>query len=297
MRLRGSSRRPTRPPTTARTTDIPTFRLLALDVDGTLTQPTGTIDPELLAAINAVAALGVAVVLATGRGRPAMRLLMRQLHPSGHVVLNNGGVVRQAGSQRVLRACHLDLDSSRESLRELRRHGMLAIWVESPYAGDRYLVDGDWWNHPASATYLRPKAGAVRPLPDPVCAAPPVEIFAFGARDEVAAAEAGLRASLGARISTVSWWSDRLQSAAVEVLPAGVTKGASVAWLARELDIKSSAAVAVGDDRNDIEMLRWAGRGIAIAGAPDDVVAAANEVLANHGEGAVRRLIRQVWGI
>lgn len=58
-------------------------------------------------------------------------------------MLNNGGVVRQAGSQRVLRACHLDLDSSRESLRELPRHGMLAIWVESPYAGDRYLVDGD----------------------------------------------------------------------------------------------------------------------------------------------------------
>ena len=64
------------------------------------------------------------------------------------------------------------------------------------------------------------------------------------------------------------WWSERLGAGGLEALPAGGTKGEAVAWLAGELGIDAAEVVAVGDDRNDIEMLQWASRGIRHVARP-----------------------------
>jgi len=70
-----------------------------------------------------------------------------------------------------------------------------------------------------------------------------------------------------------------------------------VAWLAGELGVDAAEVVAVGDDRNDIEMLQWAGRGIAMSHAPPDVQAAADEVATIDGPPAVRQVVQEFWGV
>ncbi len=278
-------------------TDSERPRLLALDVDGTLTRPDKPIDPELIDALNKVADSGTTVVLATGRSHLAVRQLAQRLRPSAYTVLNNGAVVRSIGGDRVLRARHIGLEAARCVLEEFRRQGLFTIWVEGPFAGGRYLVDGAWWTHSAARAYLATKGSAVRPLPAPAVAAPPVHLYAFGTVMAVRAAERRLRARVGEDASLVCWRSARLQASTIEALPGGVTKGEAVAWLADHLDITSSQTLAMGDERNDIEMLRWAGRGVAIAGCPPEVEAAADTVARNDGEGAVRRLVRELWNV
>ena len=65
----------------------------------------------------------------------------------------------------------------------------------------------------------------------------------------------------------------------MEGLPLGGTKGAVVEQLAHDLGVEAWEALAVGDDLNDVEMLAWAGRGLAIAGAPQALVDVADGVV------------------
>ena len=272
-------------------------RILALDVDGTLTRPGLNADGEIFSLLAKLSRIGVTVVVATGRGTFAAADITQYLPRTAYVVLNNGGIVRRVHDNKVLRAHHLGRDAAKIVLAVLREHGMPAIWVESPFAGERYLCDGAWWDHEPSRRYLSPKAPIVRPFRNATSAALPVEVFGFGDRDGVTSAELTIRDRCDTAVSTVSWWSDRLEASGLEALPSRVTKGEAVAWLADELEIGAPESVAVGDDRNDIEMLQWAGHGVAMSHAPADVKAAADHVSGIHGPLAVISLIRDVWGI
>ena len=64
----------------------------------------------------------------------------------------------------------------------------------------------------------------------------------------------------------------------LDIAAAGVTKASALENLRSRLGVAASCTLAIGDGRNDIEMLTWAGRGVAMGQAPEEVVAAADEV-------------------
>jgi hydroxymethylpyrimidine pyrophosphatase-like HAD family hydrolase len=74
-------------------------------------------------------------------------------------------------------------------------------------------------------------------------------------------------------------------SAWLDIAPEGVNKATALAEVAEGLGVGAADVLAFGDGRNDIEMLRWAGRGLAIGDAPDEVKAAADEVTARFIDG------------
>ncbi|MGL4744593.1 MAG: HAD family hydrolase, partial [Dermatophilaceae bacterium] len=67
-------------------------------------------------------------------------------------------------------------------------------------------------------------------------------------------------------------------SAWLDINPEGVSKGAALEMVRRRLGVEPARTVAVGDQRNDREMLQWAARGVAMGNAPDDVKSVADEV-------------------
>jgi hydroxymethylpyrimidine pyrophosphatase-like HAD family hydrolase len=73
----------------------------------------------------------------------------------------------------------------------------------------------------------------------------------------------------------------------VEVSAAGVSKAAALAELCDELGIAATEVLALGDYPNDLPMLAWAERGIAVANAHPEVLAAADEVTASNDEDGV----------
>lgn len=86
-----------------------------------------------------------------------------------------------------------------------------------------------------------------------------------------------LREALGDQVAYVIWegpWSF------VEVLPLGTSKAAALEWLAARLGVAREEVLAVGDERNDIEMLAWAGTGVAMGNAHPEVKAVADWVTA-----------------
>jgi len=80
----------------------------------------------------------------------------------------------------------------------------------------------------------------------------------------------------------------------VEIAAAGVTKGAALAELCAELGIDRSEVIAFGDMLNDISMLAWAGRGVAVANAHAEVIAVADEVTASNDDDGVALVLERL---
>jgi len=73
-------------------------------------------------------------------------------------------------------------------------------------------------------------------------------------------------------------------SAWLDIVPEGVNKALALVEVAQTLGIPQSGVLAIGDGRNDVEMLTWAGRGVALGGAPPEVRAAADHVTASFAD-------------
>jgi hydroxymethylpyrimidine pyrophosphatase-like HAD family hydrolase len=83
----------------------------------------------------------------------------------------------------------------------------------------------------------------------------------------------------------------------VEIGPHGVDKAVALGWLATHLGLDRADVWAFGDGINDVDMLRWAGRGIAMANADEAVLAVADEVtMSNDDDGVAVVLERLVHG-
>lgn len=271
-------------------------RLVALDVDGTLARAGSPIDPTILAALRDVANRGIQVVIATGRGWLNMRETARLLPKSAYLVLNNGAATRVVADGRLIESREVPHAVANQARLAFRSAGLPAIWIESATSGDRYLVEGDWRTSPTYRLYLDPKGARVVRLAHPDLAPPPAQVFGLVPFEVGADLERELRNALGGRAEIVVWRSRRLESLGLEVLPPGVTKGAVVAQLAKRLGVRAVDAVAVGDDLNDLEMLDWAGRGLAIQGSPESLVDVADDVISDDGD-SLRRVLEELSGV
>ena len=79
----------------------------------------------------------------------------------------------------------------------------------------------------------------------------------------------------------------------LDLAPDGVSKASALAEVADRLGVDQADVLALGDGRNDIEMLRWAGRGVAMGQAPHEVQAAADDVTETvHADGVAAELSR-----
>lgn len=82
----------------------------------------------------------------------------------------------------------------------------------------------------------------------------------------------------------------------LEITPAGGDKGSALARLCAELGISADEVVAFGDNHNDITMLEWAGRGVAMGNAVETVKAVANEVTAHNDDFGVALVLEDLAG-
>ena len=80
----------------------------------------------------------------------------------------------------------------------------------------------------------------------------------------------------------------------LDIAAEGVTKASGLESLRRERGFGIRETVAVGDGRNDIEMLAWAGRGVAMGQAPDEVKAVADEITAHVDEDGLAMVLQEI---
>jgi Cof subfamily protein (haloacid dehalogenase superfamily) len=260
------------------------FRLIATDIDGTL------IDNERMLSrrtIETLAAVPVPVVLVTGRPLRWLEQLYDQLPERLPAICANGAVIYDPHADKVLRAESLSCEVLADVVGRLRDavpDMSLAVEIED---GRTFRHESTW---PLRWTDHRVQ---VISSPEELTSAPAVKLLARSATaDPDDFLELVSKALGGSAEATRS-----SSSALVEISAAGVTKAAGLAWLCERDGISADDVVAFGDMPNDIPMLTWAGRAVAMGNAHPAVRAVADEVTEANTDDGVAVYLRKAFNL
>ncbi|MER5332696.1 HAD family hydrolase [Micromonospora sp. NPDC002717] len=264
-------------------------RLIATDIDGTLLRDDRTLSPHTADVLARIAARGTPVVLVTGRPIRWLKLVYDQLAEPLPAICANGAVVYDPAADEVLRADPLAPELLAEVARRLR-----AEVPDISFAVE--IVDSRQMRHEAHYP-LRWDADheAIRAVetPEELLSAPAVKLLARAADQDPDAFVALVAGALeGLAEATHSSY-----SGLVEISAAGVTKAAGLAWYCARLGIDARDVLAFGDMPNDVPMLTWAGRGVAVANAHRAVLAVADEVTSANSADGVAAYLEKVFGV
>ena len=256
----------------------PPPRLVASDLDGTLFGPDHELATETIDAVRRLVARGVPLVAATGRSHHSSVVRLRPAGVIDLAVGSNGATVYDLAADRITMLRGIEPAAVADTVSTLRRElpGLAFAW-ETPAglgAEPRFAARRD----PTAARQYNPVAIETADLTD--C----LKLMAIADGD--AANDDGLLDAVRALApEAVTPTSSGIGF--VEITGAGVTKASTLAIVAEQLGIDPAEVTAFGDQPNDIEMLRWAGWGVAMGNAHDEVKAVADEVIGHHADHAV----------
>jgi hypothetical protein len=242
-------------------------RLVATDLDGTVVRRDQTMSPRTVAALHACAAAGIDVVFVTGRPTRWMGPVVEATGHSGTAGCANGAVVFDLAAERVVRSRTLPRDDVLEVAARLAEAlPGLAAAVET-LAGFR--------REPAYRT--RWDTGAEHEIGDlsDLLADDP-GVLKLLLRHEASTGDAMLAVARELLDGLAQPTHSNAADCLLEVSARGVSKAATLADLAAERGIAAAEVLAFGDMPNDLEMLRWAGRGLAMADGHPEAIAAAD---------------------
>lgn len=258
--------------------------LIALDVDGTLVDHEGAMTEEVRDAARAVIEAGHDVIIATGRSLGATLPLIRLLGITrGYAVCSNGGVTLRIDAAlpegfEVVNRITFDPGPALSALRDRLPAAKYALEDDrGRFLSTESFQDASFGSEAESVDFeemLRSRA---------------VRVVVFST-DSSAEEFGDAVASIGLHGVTysVGW------TAWLDIAAAGVTKASALEVLRQHLGTAPDLTVAVGDGRNDIEMLQWAGRGVAMGQAPDEVRAAASEVTGSVYDDGAAKVLRSL---
>jgi hypothetical protein len=262
-------------------------RLIACDLDGTLVRPDGTISARSLTALDACLEAGVGVVFVTGRPPRWMAPIAEATGHRGVAVCGNGAVVIDLATQRVLRARPVAGERVLRVARLLRAALPAATFALETLAG--YRREPEFLPHHEAAE--RALAG---PLTDLVADDPVV--LKVLCRDETRRADGLLAVARKVLADLAEPVHSNPESSLLEISAPGVTKASALAEFAAERGIAAADVVAFGDMPNDVPMLRWAGRGYAMADGHPEAHAAADARAPACADDGVARVLESLLG-
>jgi Cof subfamily protein (haloacid dehalogenase superfamily) len=263
----------------------PLPRLIATDLDGTLLRSDLTISEHTRATLRRAIAEGTLVALVTGRPVRWMGLVYEQLGAQVPAVCANGAVVYDPTIDRSLHVTPLQPEVLSEVCTRIRAtvpDVLFAVEIDDDRTM-RHEAD-----YPRRWDVGDPAVSPVATLAE-LTAVPAVKLLVRASDrdpDEFYEVIAGCLGGLAEATHSST-------SGLVEISAAGITKAAGLAWLCDRHQVTPAEVVAFGDMPNDLPMLAWAGRGVAVANAHPSVLAAADELTeSNDNDGVATYLDR-----
>ena len=257
------------------------YKVLALDLDGTLTNTDKIITPRTKAALQKAAQRGVCIVLASGRPTVGIEPLAKELELEkygGCILSYNGGKIIdcKTGQTLVQHAFPVDLIepvctfSRYWNIVPLTydKNGIVTETPDSPYVQEEARINKipvrRVENLPAEVTY------------------PINKLLLVGDPVDMPHVEELMQQEFAGRLSIY-----RSAPFFIETMPLGVEKSASLALLLQRLGLRPAALMACGDGWNDLPMIRLAGMGVAMGNAQPPVIAAADYLTADNDHDGV----------
>jgi len=270
------------------------YRLLAIDIDGTLINSRSELTPAIRAALARAGEAGIHVVLATGRRYSHALPLVEPLGIDVPLVTASGALVKDPLDHRTLYQARFEPQVLLDVVNIVDHCGYDPVVCADTFAEgfDYYHARLDV-RTPELAYYFARNPGRGRLWPELLTDPPPgvFSVFSTGTQEQMLELEAALRRALPDKLHTHVLRPPRYIGFFTEIAPVGVTKWSAIQRLARDWGIEDAEICAVGDDMNDIPMIRAAGLGVAMGNAQPAVKAAADRIAPGHDEDGLAEVI------
>ncbi len=262
-----------------------TVRLIASDIDGTLIPPGGNASMRTVAALRAAEAAGVTVVLVTGRPPRSARVIAEALRVRGPAICANGALVVELPLIQVLRDVRIDGTLAFELVRDLIAGvpGIIFAWER----GLEWGCDDGWPQ--ARGGGMRLPGGVVGPVSRQAALGLSKLICHVDGADPDTTVKQ-VRKVLGDRAEVSTATTPPL----AEITAKGHDKREALEWLCGRMGIGRDEVLAIGDGPNDLPMLLWAGRGVAMGNAHAVVLDSISERTYTHEEDGFAAVIESV---
>lgn len=261
--------------------------MVCLDLDGTTIDYDSVLHPEVRDAVLATSAAGHTVVIATGRTLMATLPLARELElTTGYLVCSNGAVVVRL---------HPELPEGHEIVEKVTFDpGPALALLREHLPGAFVAAEVIGVGHRISAGFPQDLLQGELTLASwEELGSEPVTRLTFhdpgGTEQEFLDAidDIGLH-GVNYSVGYTAW---------LDLAPEGVSKASALEGVRRWLGVEPGDTLAVGDQRNDLEMLDWAARGVAMGQAPAEVLAAADEVTGHVDDHGLAQVLRSLEGV
>jgi Cof subfamily protein (haloacid dehalogenase superfamily) len=253
-------------------------RLVALDVDGTLVDGSNEMSEAVRDTVRAIRDTGIETVISTGRAIPGVMDTVAKLGlTEGYAVASNGAVVFGYDPIEVIHA--VTFDASDAVRRVMEQVPDATVAVEEVGVGFRV-------NRPFPEAEITGEF-IVQDVEQLI--AEPVTRVIIRSTDHTPQEFTAIVHDLG--LTGTNYFIG--YSAWLDLAPEGVSKASGLEVLCARLGIDRADVLAVGDGNNDLEMLSWAGRGVAMGHGPDALKAVADDVTGSIDEDGLVAELKQ----
>jgi Cof subfamily protein (haloacid dehalogenase superfamily) len=231
-------------------------KLSAIDIDGTLVNPKRMISDGNKAAIAKYIAAGGIIILASGRMHSSIRPFGIELNlPGDNIILSYNGGMAKTMSGTLLFERPVPANYGAEIVQFCKEHDLHLNYY---YNDNLYVSKLNKW----SDLYLRRSGSESIPVGDlsSVTEHPPTKLIIIGEKEMLDPLLVMFKAKYGS-----SLYITKTDDEYLEFMDAGVDKGSGLMWICEKLGIAENESAAFGDSFNDIQMIEWAGVGVAMS--------------------------------
>jgi 5-amino-6-(5-phospho-D-ribitylamino)uracil phosphatase len=273
------------------------YRMIAIDLDGTLLGPDGTVSPRSKAAVRRALDAGLLVCFATGRNWTESQTIFEAVAHYDTAVFVGGAMVIDTKAQRTLHRMGMEPQLAREVCAVIESLGHAALALQDTHqAGVDYLGSADQELNEATRQWMQVTTAKIR-LVHGLAQHPHEHTIRVGlaaARAEVQRIELILKERFGERILCQSLFVPAYAVEVLEVFDPAVNKWEGVLHVARRHGVAAEQIVAIGDDVNDVPMIANAGLGVAMGNAKPEVQAVARRVVKSNREDGLAEFLEEL---
>lgn len=267
------------------------YKLIAVDMDGTLLRSDKTLDPATIQDVEGASAQGIFVVYSTGRAVPELEAYVKQLPCMRYAVALSGALVYDFQERKSVFCQMMSGACIREIVKVAGRYDAMAHLLaehESIVRVDQvsHMADFHMGIYQPMFLELTKRVEDMEVEAKRHDAIPKVNIYFLSAQDRAAGYEALRHLPLSFAFA---------EGASLEMNAAGVTKASGLRALTEHLGISMAQTVGIGDADNDRAMLEAVGLSVAMGNGAQDIRALCDAVTADNDHNGVGDAIRKIF--
>jgi 5-amino-6-(5-phospho-D-ribitylamino)uracil phosphatase len=282
---------------TARPTgDGPAYRMVAIDLDGTLLRTDGTMGERTRLALRAAVRRGIKVVICTGRRFRTTLPILTELQLAVPVIVHGGLLIKDAGTYETLHHNYLPQDFALDAVKFLKAHAVTPIvYVDLFTQGIDIYLDNERDGHPFHLKYLERNRLHCHFVGDVTRVFCPqtIHIGALADRPSLERLSVRLEREFGAPVRHHVMNNTNAEGAFLEIMSPGNSKWHALSRLIEMEGFTPEQVICIGDEVNDLEMISHAGLGVAMGNAIPAVKAAAQYTTRSNEEDGVAHVVEQ----